>query len=77
VQRCIRTVDALAAQALLDADPPTRRLRMRIRLNVDDGDVRQALLVRCIVRIHAWALLLLTHPSMLCLSYIRLMCRDG
>jgi hypothetical protein len=45
VQRCIRTVDALAAQALLDADPPTRRLRMRIRLNVDDGDVRQALLV--------------------------------
>jgi hypothetical protein len=46
VQRCIRAVDALAAQALLDADPPTRRLRMRIRLNVDDGDVRQALLVR-------------------------------
>jgi len=39
-------VDALAAQAILDADPPTRRLRMRIRLNVDAGDVRQALLVR-------------------------------
>jgi hypothetical protein len=54
VQRCIRTVDALAAQALLDADPPTRRLRMRIRLNVDDGDVRQALLVRCTLRIHVW-----------------------
>lgn len=45
LQRCIRAVDALAAQALLDADPPSRRLRMRIRLNVDDGDVRQALLV--------------------------------
>ncbi len=45
-KRCIRVVDALAAQAILDADPPTRRLRMRIRLNVDAGDVRQALLVR-------------------------------
>lgn len=44
LQRCIRTVDSLAAQALLDADPPSRRLRMRIRLNVDAGDVRQALL---------------------------------
>ena len=49
-------MDALAAQALLDADPPTRRLRMRIRLNVDDGDVRQALLVRCILRIQALGL---------------------
>jgi hypothetical protein len=46
-------VDALAAQALLDADPPTRRLRMRIRLNVDDGDVRQALLVRTSLQMHA------------------------
>ncbi len=45
-QRCIRVIDGLAAQALLDVDPPTRRLRMRIRLNVDAGDVRQALLVR-------------------------------
>ena len=49
-------MDTLAAQALLDADPPTRRLRMRIRLNVDDGDVRQALLVRCILRIQALGL---------------------
>lgn len=76
LQRCIRTVDALAAQALLDADPPTRRLRMRIRLNVDDGDVRQALLVRSTLRIHAWDTQLLMQPVCSACHTFRLKCRD-
>ena len=76
LQRCIRTVDALAAQALLDADPPTRRLRMRIRLNVDDGDVRQALLVRCTLRIHAWTAQLLMQPVCCACRTFCPKCRD-